>query len=245
MSATVRSLVPLHAHTALAICRSRTHASVVQGEGEGGAEVGKPYKVVDDKMKHLVAMPIGEDVKGNDIECKITKTCLLLIVNGKRIIDGEMWGEVIPNDSSWEIDEYENDDRCIVIRLQKKSKEDWPFVIRGDYDLKAVDWANRRVVSRADVSKQDVSSIAHASRYMYIHACMHMVELSDKWIHRWNIISMISHRTFFLHSYSFLLNSTQLVLHQKEHIFQSAHPLQSKYDSIINLTSIIKLIIES
>jgi len=173
---------------------------VVQGEGEGGAEVGKPYKVVDDKMKHLVAMPIGEDVKGNDIECKITKTCLLLIVNGKRIIDGEMWGEVIPNDSSWEIDKYENDDRCIVIRLQKKSKEDWPFVIRGDYDLKAVDWANRRVVSRADVSKQDVSSIAHASRYMYIHACMHMVELSDRWIHRWNIICMISHRTFFLHS---------------------------------------------
>lgn len=152
------------------LCSSRSSGVLRAAVMQGGAEVEKPYRVVDDKLRHVVAMPISDDIKGRDIECKITKTCLLLSVNGKRIIDGEMWGEVIPDDCSWEIDGFENDDRCIVIRLQKRSKEDWPFVIRGDYDLKAVDWANRRVVSRPSVSKQDVCAAAYYSPIVYTHA---------------------------------------------------------------------------
>ena len=132
----------------------RLAATVADGAEEGGD--AKPYRVIDDKMDHTVVMPIAEETASRDIECKITKSCLFLSVGGKRVIDGELWGEVVADDSYWEIDEYGKDDRCIVVRLKKKAKEDWPFVIRGDYDLTAADWADRRVVSRATVSKEDV-----------------------------------------------------------------------------------------
>jgi len=123
-------------------------------DGEGG----KPYTIVDSKLDHTVVMPISEETTSRMIECKITKACLFLSVEGQRIIDGEMWGEVVPDDSSWEIDEYGDEDRCIVIRLRKKSKEDWPYVVRGDYDMEAADWANRRVVSRETIAKEDVEA---------------------------------------------------------------------------------------
>jgi hypothetical protein len=116
----------------------------------------KLYRVEDEKIKHTVILPIGEETTSREIECTITKTCLLLSVDGKRVIDGELWGQVIPDESYWEIDEHGKDNRCIIIRLQKKSKEDWPFVIRGDYDVDAMNWANRRTVSRKDFSKDDV-----------------------------------------------------------------------------------------
>lgn len=123
-------------------------------------ESRKPYRTVDEKMLHTVVMPIGEETTSKSIRCKITKSSLLLFVDGKRIIDGEMWGEVKADTSSWEIDEYKDstgkDPRCIIIRLQKKIKEDWPFVVRGDYDLDAADWANRRIVSETNVTKEQV-----------------------------------------------------------------------------------------
>jgi hypothetical protein len=124
--------------------------------GASGGEGDKPYTIVDGKLDHTVVMPISEETTSRMIECKITKASLFLSVGGQRIIDGEMWGEVVPADSSWEIDKYGKEDRCVVIRLRKKSKEDWPYVIRGDYDMEAADWANRRVVSRETITKQDV-----------------------------------------------------------------------------------------
>ena len=127
---------------------------------DGAAQ--KRYRVVDAKLSHVVVMPISEDTGSRDIECKITKGCLFLSVAGERILDGEMWGEVLPDECYWEIDEYKDktgkEPRCIIIRLKKRVAEDWPFVIRGDYDLDAADWANRKVVSRKDFTKDDVEA---------------------------------------------------------------------------------------
>ena len=46
----------------------------------------KLYRVEDEKIKHTVILPIGEETTSREIECTITKTCLLLSVDGKRVI---------------------------------------------------------------------------------------------------------------------------------------------------------------
>ncbi|EKX39224.1 hypothetical protein GUITHDRAFT_114659 [Guillardia theta CCMP2712] len=111
---------------------------------------------IDSSERCLVVLPIEEDVKSRNIECEITKNIIFLSVNGNRILDGEMWSSVKLDDSYWEIDEYGGYDRCIVIRLVKSQPGAWPLLLKQDYDPNAADWADRQVVSRKEVSKEDV-----------------------------------------------------------------------------------------
>ena len=81
----------------------------------------RKYELKETRKDFTVVLPIDDSIRGKDVECAITKTCLLLGVRGERIIDAELWAAVKPDDSYWEIDSHGGRDRCVIIRRARPS----------------------------------------------------------------------------------------------------------------------------
>jgi hypothetical protein len=128
--------------------RSRPHFTSLKCSAD--AETTKfKYETKETRKDYTVILPIDEGVRGKDVECAITKSCLLLGVKGQRVIDAELWSAVKPDASYWEIDSYGGHDRCVVIKLVKLVPEEWPFLLKSDYSP-ATDFAGRRIISRPE-----------------------------------------------------------------------------------------------
>jgi hypothetical protein len=128
--------------------RSRPHFTSLKCTTDTDTSKFK-YEVKETRKDYTVILPIDEGVRGKDVECAITKSCLLLGIKGQRIIDAELWSAVKPDASYWEIDSDGGRDRCVIIKLVKLVPEEWPFLLKSDYSP-ATDFAGRRIISRPE-----------------------------------------------------------------------------------------------
>jgi peptidylprolyl isomerase len=83
-----------------------------------------------------IFLPVGQDVRGKDVQFELERSTLTLGVHGREapVIDAEpLWGRVLADDSSWVIEEDEKGiGRCVVVELRKKEFSKWSHLLKSD-----------------------------------------------------------------------------------------------------------------
>ena len=80
-----------------------------------------------------ILVPIDESLKSRDVNYKLTpRTLLIGFKNSKPLIEGELFGKVKPDDSTWEIDDF-NGKRTIRTTLRKeKMYTSWEYLLKSE-----------------------------------------------------------------------------------------------------------------
>lgn len=95
-----------------------------------GGGAGDPFTFQDENDRCVVTMPIGDDIRPRDIDFSLARNVLTLGVKGMApVIDAELlWGRVLPDDATWEIDEV-NSQRCVVLEMVKREGGRWDHLL--------------------------------------------------------------------------------------------------------------------
>ena len=109
--------------------------SVLRLSGGASEEAPLPFAYDDRADSCVVTMPIADDVRSKDVVFSLGRGVLTLGVEGEPLaIDSEdLWGRVSTEDVFWEIDEVEEQGRCVVLDLVKKEVGAWDFLLKSQF----------------------------------------------------------------------------------------------------------------
>ncbi|KAK3286722.1 hypothetical protein CYMTET_5736 [Cymbomonas tetramitiformis] len=92
----------------------------------------KAFKYEDKGEEMHVFFPIEANIKSKDIACDLGAFKLKLGLKGATpVIDDVMWGTVVPDDSSWEIDTVDGQ-RSVIVNLVKKASTSWEYLLKSE-----------------------------------------------------------------------------------------------------------------
>lgn len=81
---------------------------------------------------------IPPDVRAKNVKVDMKHSQLVIEVNGNKIINGEVYREILPDDCNWQL-EGEGESRKIWLTLVKRNKtkgnQHWKTVIKGDAEI--------------------------------------------------------------------------------------------------------------
>lgn len=82
-----------------------------------------------------------EDISAKSIKVTIKSTTLLVIINGREVINGEFYEKVIPDDCSWLIDTLRSGKKQLWFTFMKSTPtvkyKHWKMLLKGDQEMKA------------------------------------------------------------------------------------------------------------
>ena len=94
---------------------------------------GLPFRYQDSFSEIVIKMPIDENIKGKDVNYKLTATTLELGVKGQEpYVSGELWDVVKLDDSLWEIESDNKLGRCVSVHLKKAKGQKWDFLLKSE-----------------------------------------------------------------------------------------------------------------
>lgn len=82
-----------------------------------------------------------KDISAKNIKVTIKSTTLLVIINGREVINGEFYEKVIPDDCSWLIDTLRSGKKQLWFTFMKATPtvkyKHWKMLLKGDQEMKA------------------------------------------------------------------------------------------------------------
>lgn len=82
-----------------------------------------------------------KDISAKNIKVTIKSTSLLVIINGREVINGEFYEKVIPDDCSWLIDTLRSGKKQLWFTFMKATPtvkyKHWKMLLKGDQEMKA------------------------------------------------------------------------------------------------------------
>jgi peptidylprolyl isomerase len=111
--------------------RLHSRASLLRLSGGDTAS----YTHDDEVEKCTITMPIGTDFKSKDVAFELERSVLTLGIKGQELaIDAEpLWGRVVANDAFWEIEDVEDQGRCVVLEMEKRDFGKWPCLLKSQF----------------------------------------------------------------------------------------------------------------